>query len=139
MATIGSVWASGTWATPAWAAGTWANVVVPVASGPHNRVSISGTAAIYVASPGNVGLGVVVFEVSAAASLSMVPQTQENGSGTVPASCAYYDLLADPRTIIAAGTPITANGVYGVLAPGMAVYLTPSAGSCTINWEALLD
>lgn len=136
---LGTVWADNTWDPNAWADNTWADVAVVAVAGPHNNISISGTAAIYVASPGNVGLGVVVFEVSAASGLAMVPQTQENGSGTTPASCAYYAMLSDPRTIIAAGTPITANGIYAVLAPGMAVYLTPSAGSCTINWEALLD
>lgn len=103
-----------------------------------NAIAVSGTTAIPVGSPGNVGTGMIVFEVSAASSLAMDVQATLNGSGTTPANCTYYDMLADPRTKIAVGTDITANGVYGVIAPGMMVFLLPSAGSCTVNWEALV-
>ena len=103
----------------------------------QNSVALAGSSDIYIAAMGDEN-GFIVFEISAASSLSCVPKLQVNADGVGPTQCFYYNLLADPRTAINPGTtPITANGVYMVYAPGCAVYLTPSAGSGTASWKSV--
>ena len=107
-----------------------------MAASVQNSVPLSGVSAIFIASMGDQ-VGFIVFEISAASTLSCVPQMQVNADGVGPTSCFYYNLLADPRTAINFSTPITANGIYAVFAPGCAVYLTPTAGTATASWKAV--
>ncbi len=67
-------------------------------------------------------VGSVVFEISSAAggfssipSIN-VPPSSSTGTATTPTNCQYINLSTG--AISAAGTAITANGVYAVYAPG---------------------
>lgn len=107
-----------------------------MAASGNKRISITGTAAFPVATGSEDVIASIVFEVSAADSLSMLPKASLNGSGTTPANIAYVNLLTGAA--VAAGTAITANGIYGVFAPNCYVTLTASAGSCTVDWDVVL-
>jgi hypothetical protein len=73
----------------------------------------------------------VVFQVSAASSLSTIPAVAVEESGIAPSNIQYVNILTGNP--VAAGTPITANGIYGVYAPGCVVSLVTSAGSATVE------
>lgn len=106
-----------------------------MAASSRNQVLLSGTAAQVIASMGDLA-GFIVFEVSAASSFSAVPQLHVDGDNVGPTSCFYFNMLADPRTAINFTTPITANGIYAVWAAGCTLYLTPTAGTASVNWMA---
>ena len=76
--------------------------------------------------------GGVIFEVVSATSLGILVTAQVDGSGSTAQNVTYYDMLTDPKTKVAKGTPITATGVYGVIAPGMCVGLTTTSGTAVI-------
>lgn len=73
----------------------------------------------------------VVFQVSAASSLSTLPALAVEESGITPSNVQYVNLLTGNPVPL--GTPITANGIYGVYAPGCVVSLVTSAGSATVE------
>ena len=98
-----------------------------------NSISVSGTANIVIGAGGDVDNSLVVFEVTSAVTLAMDVRTLVSGSGATPADTAYLNLRSAPRTFVAAGTDITANGIYGVFAPGLTVSVVPSAGTCTLT------
>ncbi len=97
-----------------------------------NQISITGTAFIPIGSTGVEETGVVVFQVIVDSAGAMDVQTQVQGSGVTPADNCYYNLRADPGTIVAAGTDITAAGIYMVKAPGCVVGLKASSGAFTV-------
>ena len=97
------------------------------------RIAISGTSPIFIGSLANENAGIVVFQVADASTLAMDVQTRVTGSAGPLADTAYYNLRANPRTVVTTGTDITANGIYAVVAPGCEVWLTPSAGSCNVD------
>lgn len=101
-----------------------------------NSISISGTSAIQLASGEDAIVNSIVFSVSAAAGgLSMIPQIALGDSGDAAVNVQYINLATG--AISAAGTPITANGLYGVFAPGCDVTLLPSAGTGTVKWRVV--
>jgi len=73
----------------------------------------------------------VVFQVYSAAALSTVPAVAVEESGQTPTNIQYVNLLTGNP--VAAGTPITANGIYGVYAPGCVVSLVTGAGSAVVE------
>lgn len=104
---------------------------------------ITGTAAIFVCSTGDQPSGAVIINVDDASSLAMDIQARvtgaqdSTGAASTLADITYYNMLSDPRTKVTAGTDVTADGIYGVVAPGMDIYVKPSAGSCTLTWVSL--
>lgn len=101
-----------------------------------DKVSLKGTDPQYIAGCGEAGADWVIFEVSQPSNdFSAVPQGQFAGSSSPPQNCVYYNMLVDHKTGITPGTPITQAGVYGAFLPCMSLYLTPSAGSATVNWQ----
>lgn len=103
-----------------------------MAASGNKRISITGTSAFPVGTAGGEIIGSIVFEVSSASSLSMLPKASLGGSGTTPANICYYNVLSGSP--VAAGTAITADGIYAVFAPNCYVTLTASSGSCTVDW-----
>lgn len=97
------------------------------------RIAVSGTAPVFIGATGPEDAGIVVFQVGSASSLAMDVQTRVNGSDEALGDSAYFNLRANPRTIVAAGTDVTANGIYAVIAPGCEVWLTPTTGTCTVD------
>lgn len=96
-----------------------------------NRISISGVTETPILSGDNGIVCSVIFQVTAASSLSMVTNILLAGSGNSSVNCQCVNIATGAVT--PAGTAITANGVYGVFAPGCGVTVTPSAGTCTID------
>lgn len=96
-----------------------------------NQIAITGTAFISLGSCGTDEAGVIVFEVISGA-IAMDVQTRVQGSGETPADNCYYNVRANPATVVAAGTDITAAGIYMVRAPGCEVGLKASSGSATV-------
>ncbi len=103
-----------------------------------NRILISGTAPIFIGSCGDDPAGAIVFQVDDDASIEMDVQTRLAGSvdaadaAMALADTAYFNMRVDPRTIVAAGTNISSESIFGVVAPGCDVFLTPSSGTCTV-------
>ena len=105
-----------------------------------NTISLASSGSLFVADTGNGQTGMVTFQTSSGgAAFSIFPQVAVAGSGVTPQSVAYYDLLADPRTKVAAGTAITGNGVYSVITPGLGLYFSNSSASASasVTWQAL--
>jgi len=96
-----------------------------------NNYSITGTSEIFIGALGNEVVSSVVFQVTAASSLSMVVKATLDDTANATANIQYINLLTG--AVQSAGTAITANGIYGVFAPAMLVGVTPSAGSCTLD------
>jgi hypothetical protein len=70
----------------------------------------------------------VVFDIQdPAGGFSMILAVAVEESPATPANIIYLNLLT--QAPIAAGTPITAAGVYAVYAPGCKVYAVTSAGT----------
>lgn len=96
-----------------------------------NAFSITGTSAIPIGDCGDsAGGGFIVFSV-VTASVAMDVQAAVSGSADTPADITYYNMLTDPKTKVTTGTDITTAGIYGVICPGMTIYLKASSGSCT--------
>lgn len=103
---------------------------------PAQSIAISSTLSPQVIGAlGDEVVGSVVFEVTAASSLSTIVSVQVEGSGSTPTNCQYINMATG--AVSAAGTAITANGVYGVYSPGCAVTLTTSAGTATVFVQRL--
>lgn len=108
-----------------------------------NVIPITGTSAIFLGSTGDDPSGAIIFAVDDASSLAMDVQARvagavdSTGTASALADITYYNMLADPRTKVTAGTDITADGIYGVVAPGMDIWLKPSAGSATVTVKQL--
>ena len=102
----------------------------------HNRISMTGTSAFPIGAGSDEIIGSIVFEVSAStAAFSVLPKAALGGSGTTAANIAYKNLLTGAS--VAAGTAITADGVYGVFCPAMVVGLTASSGTATVDWAVV--
>lgn len=71
----------------------------------------------------------IVAIANAAGGFSCIPRVAAEESGITPVNCLYYNLLTGAP--IAGGTPITADGIYAVYAPGCRVSLVTSAGTAT--------
>jgi hypothetical protein len=80
--------------------------------------------------------GSVIFQITSATALAMDVQARIDGQpDSTAADIVYYNMLSDPATKVATGTDITANGIYGVKAPGLVVGLKVAAGTaqCTVR------
>ena len=106
-----------------------------MAASGNKRIAISGSTAIPVGSCGDEVIASIVFEVSSASSLSMLPKASLNGSNTTPANICYTNILSGAT--VAAGTAITADGIYAVFAPNCYLVLTPSSGTATVDWSVV--
>ncbi len=73
----------------------------------------------------------VVFEVSSAVSLSTIPRIGISPSGTTMQNVQYVNFATG--AVLAAGTAITANGVYGVYSAGCRVDLISTTGSADVS------
>lgn len=72
----------------------------------------------------------VVFEVfNLAGGFSGLPRIDIEEAAQTPINCQYVNVATGNP--VAAGTPITAAGIYAVYAPGCKVYMTTSAGTAT--------
>lgn len=100
-----------------------------------NVLSVTGTSELTLADTADDVVTSVVFQVTAASSLSMVLKATLGGTANASANVVYINLLTGAVT--AAGTAITANGIYSIYAPGCVASLLPSAGSCTVNWMTI--
>lgn len=83
-------------------------------------VNASGDDAIFTA---------IIQITNAAGGFSCIPRVAAEESGATPASVLYYNVLTNAP--IAAGTAITADGIYAVYAPGCRISLVTSAGTAT--------
>ena len=72
----------------------------------------------------------VVFQISGASSLQTTPRISLDGSSATPTNCQYINVATG--AVSAAGTLITADGVYGVYAPASRVQLNTTVGSATL-------
>lgn len=97
----------------------------------RNTIPVSGTSTINLHGGNDEIVTSVVFEVSSASSLSMLVQMKLKGNATTPANVQYVNLLTG--AVAAAGTALTADGVYGVFCPGCQVSVKPSSGTATVN------
>jgi hypothetical protein len=97
-----------------------------------NAIEITGTSFIPIGSTGTDESGVVVFEVIVPSAVAMDVQTRVQGSGETPVDNAYYNVRTNINTVVAAGTDITAAGIYMVRAPGCEVGLKASSGAATV-------
>lgn len=104
-----------------------------MAASGNKRISITGTSPFPVATGSDEVIASIVFEVSSASSLSMLPKASLNGSNTTPANICYTNILTGAT--VAAGTAITADGIYAVFAPNCYVTLTASSGTATVDWS----
>lgn len=88
-----------------------------------------------------------IFEIANQSSLSAIPRIRvidQSASGqagpgvppTVGVNCQYINLASG--AVIAAGTAITANGIYGVYCPGCAVELICSAGTADVEAQNVI-
>lgn len=94
-------------------------------------ISSRGSGAV--SASGEDALASVVFQVwNAAGGFSSIPGVSVENSGQSPTNVQYFNVLTGAT--IAAGTPITAAGIYAVYAPSCRVSLVTSAG--TANCEA---
>jgi hypothetical protein len=79
---------------------------------------------------GEDGVTSVIFQItSPAGGFSMIPAVAVEESGAAASNIIYMNLLT--QGVVAAGTPITAAGIYAVYAPGCKVYAVTSAGTAT--------
>lgn len=104
-----------------------------------NGVGPTGVAGTQEIDPGEVGIvSSCIFEIANQASLSTIPrirvidQAAQGAAGpgvppTASINVQYINLASG--AVVAAGTAITANGIYGVYCPGCAVDLITSAGT----------
>ena len=101
-------------------------------------IIISGTVRRTLATGDPAVVSRVRFQVADAASLAMDVQ----GSMGVPAESPDYVDLAytnvGTNAAVAAGTDITADGIYEVDAGGLTIALLPTAGSAKIAYVTLL-
>jgi len=84
--------------------------------------------------PGNSVVGSVVIQVSASAGgFSSIPRIALDGLAVAITgqNAAYTNVLTNAA--VAAGTPITADGIYAVFAPGSVAELITSAGTATVD------
>lgn len=89
-----------------------------------NRTSIAvgTTGTVNIGSAGDDVVESVVFQITqASGTFSVTPQAAVQNSGNTPANVQYVNILTG--AVAAAGTAITAVGIYGVFAPGLAVSL----------------
>lgn len=96
-----------------------------------NQIAISGTSFIPLGSTGTDETGVIVFQIVGASSLACDVRARVQGSGETPINVAYYNVASNINTVVAAGTDITADGIYLVRAPGCEVGIVASAGTAT--------
>lgn len=100
-------------------------------------VSINGTVrrTLTVGDPAIVSR--VRFQVTGASSLAMDVQ----GAMGPDADATYVDMAytnVGTNTAVAAGTDITANGIYEVDASALTIALLPTAGKAQITYDVLL-
>ena len=72
----------------------------------------------------------VVFQIwSATGGFSTIPRIAVEDTAQTPINVQYYNVQTGSP--VAAGTPITANGIYAVYAPCCEISLVTSAGTAT--------
>lgn len=106
---------------------------------------IKGTQEIFEGMKGVIAS--CVFEVANQSALSAIPRIRvidqsasgQAGPGVPPTlgiNVQYINLATG--AISAAGTPITANGIYGVYCPGCAVEMISSAGVADVEVQGVI-
>lgn len=113
-----------------------------------NGVGPTGVAGTQEIDPGETGvISSCIFEIANVASLSTIPRIRvidqsasgADGPGVPPTASinAQYINLAS-GSVSAAGTAITAAGVYAVYCPGCAVDLISSAGDGDVHVQHVI-
>lgn len=96
----------------------------------------AGPDAVFIGGTGEMGADWIVFQLSdVSADFFSVPHGLMDGVEVAPMPFCYYDFLADHKVAIAAGTPITRAGVFGVFAPEMSLYMLTAQGTASLNWK----
>ena|SRR5688572_11953867 len=111
---------------------------VPMAANTATTISISGTARRTLAEGDPAIVSRVRFQVTGASSLAMDVQATMGAAGATP---TYVDIAytnVGTAAAVAAGTDITADGIYEVDASGMTIALLPTAGVAQVRHVTLL-
>lgn len=96
----------------------------------------AGPESLFIGGTGEMGADWIIFQISGSSGdFSSTPQAKLDGAAGDPAVTCYYNFLVDHKVTIAPGIPITANGVYGVFAPEMSLYMLTTQGTASLNWK----
>ena len=87
------------------------------------------TAVIAIGAGGDEAVVSTAFHITSASSLSCVPQIAVDSSNATLTNCQYVNLATG--AVSAAGTALTANGVYAIYHPGCYCALNVTAGTAT--------
>ena len=111
--------------------------------------ALQSTGIVSLGFPSNAAVGIVVFQVIGATwSGSAVVKIREGGARARPGTPVPVANLVTTQyanwgtaTIVAAGSPITTDGIYAVLAPGVEVVLdyTHTSGQAALAIQLLVN